>query len=122
MQITRMVGFLTRASGSYSLPAQGPVRYRTLMNSVKLDKTVYVTTPEEPKAPPTEEEPCLTYAEFRRTKTPSFDAYRQSPMVQALFDSHTPIEEIQSAYEDYCIIRYNHYRMEQQGGNPATMI
>ncbi|MFI5343730.1 MAG: hypothetical protein ACHQUC_05865 [Chlamydiales bacterium] len=125
MRITGILGLLTRSGHPYPPLAQRFNSNRTLesaMSSVEQDKVIYIMTPEEQKATPPAKEPCLTYAEFRRTQIPSFEAYRQLPIIQELFGSETPIEEMRRAYEEYCTLRYNHYRVEQQGGNPANMI
>ena len=62
----------------------------------------------------------ISFEQFKNTKVKSFEEYKQSPRVKILFGSD--MKKIADAYEDYCVCKFNRYRLVEHGGNPARMI
>ena len=62
----------------------------------------------------------LDFGQFKNVKLRSFAEFQKLPSVKALFNDD--MEKISKAYEDYCICKFNRYRLAEYGDNPGTMI
>ena len=62
----------------------------------------------------------LSFEEFKEKKVRTFDEFKNSTEIKKLYSNNE--ETIKRVYEDYCISKYNRYKISQYGGNPGTMI
>ena len=62
----------------------------------------------------------LSFEEFKEKKLRTFEEFKNSPEIKKLYKDNE--ETIKRVYEDYCICKYNRYKISQYGGNPGTMI
>ena len=62
----------------------------------------------------------LSFEEFKKKNVKSFEEFKKSPEIIELFENNT--EKVKRAYDDYCICKYNRFKIEQHGGNPSTML
>ena len=108
------LGLLTRTRCSYPtsmLNWWGRIGYRSYSTSERIESTVKETfkTMQD-----------LNFEQFRKTKVKPFEEFKESPRIKELFDND--IEKVSKAYEDYCVCKFNRYRLAQHGGNPGTMM
>lgn len=65
-------------------------------------------------------EVTLSFSQFKQTQVETLDEYSNCPIVRELLKDRP--SEVSRAYEDYCRVKYNHYKLLKYGGNPSTMI
>lgn len=108
------LGLFPRTSCSYSAPRLnlwGRIGYRSYSTSERVEHTVK----ENFKVMQ-----GLNFEQFKKTKVKSFEEFKQSPRVKMLFDND--MEKVSKAYEEYCVCKFNRYRLAEHGGNPGTMM
>lgn len=107
-------GLFPRANSSYTpfrFHLWGQVRYRLHFTSERVEVIAN-------KSFKTMQD--LNFEQFKKTRVKPFEVFRESPRIKELFGNHR--EKISKAYEDYCICKFNRYRLGQRGGNPGTMM
>ena len=62
----------------------------------------------------------LNLEQFKQTKVKSLEEFKESPIIKGLFGNNE--EKISQSYEDYCLCKFNRYRLSEYGGNPGTML
>ena len=62
----------------------------------------------------------LPYEEYVRREVEDLTDYAKSEAVQKL--CQYDLDQVKKAYDGYCRSRYEMYKLEMQGGNPATML